>query len=135
LAHYLIDSHIFLWAIDAPERLLASERRALSDTDNDIAVSVAAFWELSIKISKGLLPIGRGKAAIGKDYFAKQAEIAGFRILPLDSPEAEYMRQLPRIHADPFDRILIAQALLSRRIIMTRDRIFSNYPGVHTFES
>jgi PIN domain nuclease of toxin-antitoxin system len=69
LAHYLIDSHIFLWAIDAPEYLLTPERRELSNADNDIAVSVVTFWELSIKFSKNLLPLSTGKGAVGSDYF------------------------------------------------------------------
>ena len=64
------------------------------------------------------------------DYFAKQAGIAGFAAVPIESPEAEYMRILPRIHGDPFDRLLIAQALLSGRMIITRDTVFARYPGV-----
>jgi len=133
LAQYLIDSHIFLWAIDSPERLLAPERKTLCDTDNDIAVSVATFWELSIKFSKDLLPLGAGKAAIGGDYFARHARIAGFQVLSVEAPEAEYMRRLPRLHGDPFDRLLIAQALLGGRMLITRDAIFARYPGVQLF--
>ena len=133
MAQYLIDSHIFLWAIDAPERLLAPERNQLSDLANDVAVSVASFWELSIKYSKGLLPLGAGKAPVSADYFARQAGIAGFRTLSIEASETEYMRRLPAIHGDPFDRILIAQALIGGRTIMTRDAIFSHYPGLQVF--
>ena len=59
--HYLIDSHIFYWAIDAPENLSAAERGLLEDLSVDVAVSVASFWELSIKLAKGMLRLGRGK--------------------------------------------------------------------------
>lgn len=133
MAGYLIDSHIFFWAIDAPERLLASERTVLENPTEDISVSVATFWELSIKAAKGALLLSPGKPPVGNDYFARQARIAGFAILSIDPPEAEYVRRLPRIHGDPFDRLLIAQALLSGRTIMTRDAIFSRYPGVQVF--
>ena len=54
-------------------------------------------------------------------------------ILPVQVEEAEYVRELPHIHGDPFDRLLIAQAILSGRIIMTRDGIFARYPGLRIF--
>jgi len=133
VAQYLIDSHIFLWAIDAPNKLRLAERALLEDSSVDVAVSVASFWELSIKVAKGMLRVGHGKSAIGSDYFAKQAGIAGFSVLSINPPEAEYVRKLPRIHDDPFDRIIIAQALLNVRTIMTRDGVFADYPGVQTF--
>ena len=110
------------------------ERKLLCDVANDVAVSVASFWKLSVKFSKGLLPLGAGKAPVSGDYFARQAGIAGFRTLSIEAPEAEYMRRLPRIHGDPFDRLLIAQALLGNRIIVTRDAVFSLYPGAQVFQ-
>ena len=133
--HYLIDSHIFFWAIDAPENLTAAERDILDDSSVDIAVSVASFWELSIKLAKGMLRLGPGKSAIGSDYFLRQAGIAGFSALSIDPPEAEYVRVLPQIHGDPFDRVIIAQATLSGRTIITRDAVFARYPGVQVFMS
>jgi PIN domain nuclease of toxin-antitoxin system len=133
VARYLIDSHIFFWAIDAPERLLRSERAIVENPIEDIAVSVGSFWELSIKLAKGTLGLSPGKAPIGPDYFSRQAAIARFTVLPIDAPEAEHVRSLPHIHRDPFDRLLIAQGLLSNRMIVTRDGIFARYPGVQVF--
>jgi PIN domain nuclease of toxin-antitoxin system len=130
VAIYLIDSHIFLWAIDAPGKLRAAERRVLEDANVDVAVSVASFWELSIKLTKGSLDIRNKKSTIVSDYFARQAAIAGFSILTIEPPEAEYVRALPNIHSDPFDRLLIAQALLRGRMVMTRDTVFAHYPGI-----
>jgi PIN domain nuclease of toxin-antitoxin system len=135
VALYLIDSHIFLWAIDIPRKLRAAERSILEDASIDVAVSVASFWELSIKLAKGSLQLRSGKPAIAGDYFAKQAAIAGFSILTIDAPEAEYVRALPAIHTDPFDRLLIAQALLKDRVVMTRDSVFAQYPGLQIFSS
>ena len=133
MAQYLIDSHIFFWAIDAPERLLKTERLILEDAGIDVAVSVASFWELSIKLAKGLLRVGPGKSPVGGDYFARQARIAGFSVLPVEAIEAEYVRVLPKIHGDPFDRLIIAQALRTSRIMITRDEVFANYPGIQMF--
>lgn len=132
---YLIDSHIFMWAIDAPERLSGDERRILENTDVDVAVSVASFWELSIKLAKGLLRIQEGKSRIAGDYFARLATATGFSVLSIHSPEAEYVRRLPWVHRDPFDRLLIAQALLGSRVVITRDTVFSKYPGVQVFNA
>ena len=133
MAGYLIDSHIFFWSIDAPERLLAPERMLLADSTNDVAVSVASFWELSLKIAIGALRLSPGKTSVAADYFARHAMTAAFRALSIEAPEAEYVRQLPRIHADPFDRIIIAQALLGARTVITRDAIFARYPGLQVF--
>jgi PIN domain nuclease of toxin-antitoxin system len=133
LARFLIDSHVFFWAIDAPERLRLAERHLLEDATADVAVSVASFWELSIKLAKGALALAPGKGPRAGDHFERHARLAGFGILPILAPEAEHVRVLPRIHGDPFDRILIAQALLGARTVVTRDAVFSSYPGVRLF--
>jgi PIN domain nuclease of toxin-antitoxin system len=135
VARYLIDTHIFLWAIDAPEQLSTGEREVLEDVSVEVAVSVISFWELSIKLSKDLLRLRVGKRAIPSDFFAVQAERASFSILPIEAPEAEYVRELPRIHADPFDRLLVAQALVGNWQIVTRDAVMSEYPGVRVLGS
>ena len=131
----LIDSHIFFWAIDAPKHLSAAERDILDDSRVDVAVSVASCWELSIKLAKGMLRLGPGKAEIGSDYFVRQAGIAGFAVLSIDPPEAEYVRVLPYIHRDPVDRVIIAQAMRSGPTIMTRDAVFGRYPDVQVIAS
>ena len=95
MAQYLIDSHISFWAVDAPEHLLVAERHILDDSGIDVAVSVASFWELSIKLAKGTLKLRPGKSAIGSDYFARQARTAGFSVLPIDPPEV-LLRGWPR---------------------------------------
>ena len=133
MARYLIDSHIFFWAIDAPERLLTTERTLLESPDSDVAVSTASLWELSIKLAKGSLQLRPRRGPLESDYLARQAAIAGFTVVPIESAEAEYVRQMPRIHGDPFDRMLIAQAILSGRVIITRDAVFAHYPGAQIF--
>jgi PIN domain nuclease of toxin-antitoxin system len=133
MASYLIDTHIFLWAIDNPKKLTAAELSILEDATVDVAVSVASFWELSIKFAKGALQLRSGKMRITGDYFARHAAIAGFSVLNIDAPAAEFIRSLPAIHNDPFDRLLIAQAILHTRIVITRGIVFGNYPGVQVY--
>ena len=133
MAGYLIDSHILLWAVESPKRLSAGERVFLTDPRVDIAVSVASLWELSIKISIGRLAISRQVKSIPPDHFGRSASQVGVRILPVEAPETEYLRQLPWIHKDPFDRLIIAQAVLGGRMIITRDNVFARYPGVQVF--
>lgn len=135
MTRYLIDTHIFLWAIDAPEQLYFEERKVLEEASVDVAVSVASFWELSFKLSKGLLRLRTGEREIPNDFFALQANQASFTILPIEAPETEYVRELPQIHGDPFDRLLVAQALLGNWKIITRDRIIADYPGVRVLRS
>lgn len=133
MARYLIDSHIFLWARETPERLLAGERDALADSANEVAVSAATIWELSIKMALGRLTPLLNWRDLPQDYFARSAAALAIPILPVEAPEAEHVRTLPPIHDDPFDRLLIAQALIGGWSIMTRDEVFGRYPGVRVF--
>jgi PIN domain nuclease of toxin-antitoxin system len=134
VAQYLIDSHIFFWAVEVPAKLSLREKTVLVDSNIDVAVSVVSFWELSIKLAIGRLAIPGTRKSIPATHFSDSAAAIGFSVLPIAAPEAEYIRSLPKIHGDPFDRLLIAQASLSGRTLMTRDTIFSRYPGLQLFE-
>ncbi len=132
MARYLIDSHIFLWAAETPSELKRGEVAALTDGANDVAVSVATFWELSIKAALGKLSVGSGRP-IPDDHFERCAVKLAFAILPVEAAETEYVRRFPRLHGDPFDRLLVAKAILDNRIFMTRDLKLAAYPGVRIF--
>jgi PIN domain nuclease of toxin-antitoxin system len=134
VARYLIDSHIFLWAAETPGKLSAGEKTIIADPREDVVVSAASVWELSVKWSIGRLEGARPRAGKNHDHFAVAAKEMGIPILPIEAPEAEFVRQLPHLHRDPFDRLILAQALLGGRVIVTRDRIFARYPGVRVFE-
>ena len=133
MARYLIDTQIFFWAVEGSARLSPAEAAVLTDPHIDIVVSVVSIWELSIKWALGRFEIAGGQRAIPANHFARSAATMGVPILPVEPPEAEYVRQMPLIHRDPFDRLLIAQALLSGRIMISRDAIFARYPGVQLF--
>jgi PIN domain nuclease of toxin-antitoxin system len=135
VARYLIDSHIFFWAIESPMRLSKGETAVLTDPTTDVVVSVASIWELSIKTALGRLALPSARRKIPPDHFTRLAGLNGIPIIGIEPADAEYVRELPQLHRDPFDRILIAQSLLGGRMMITRDAIFARYPGVRIFVS
>ena len=114
----LVDTHIALWALGAPDRLTESERSLLVDPAVDRRLSPISVWEAAIKREAGRLRAPRNLAAI---------LAAEFRMLEITAPLLEAAAQLPRHHADPFDRVLIAHALQDDLRILTRDGAFANY--------
>ncbi|MDE2483001.1 MAG: type II toxin-antitoxin system VapC family toxin [bacterium] len=120
----LLDTHVFLWAASAPEHLAAPALRAIEDRSNDIFVSAAAAWEISIKTALGKLVIPGDPAT----WFPSRVRSLGFDVLAIDALHALATRALPRIHADPFDRIMIAQAQLEGLTFITRDPMNLQYP-------
>jgi PIN domain nuclease of toxin-antitoxin system len=114
----MLDTHVAIWALETPQKLGLDARRLIDDAANDIAVSVVTIWEIAIKRGLGARP-GRppfsGKEAIR--FFAE----AGFDLLPVGPDHAAAVEHLPRIHADPFDRLLVAQALTEPMRLMSVD--------------
>ena len=119
----LIDSHALIWWAESTPALSAAAHKAIADPFNDILVSTAALWELTIKISSGKLSL--------QDDLEIMLKNLGFSILFVGFPHLRYLSTLPSPHRDPFDRMMIAQALAEGIPIVTRDRIFASY-GVQT---
>ena len=117
----LLDTHVWLWLNLSPERLPARVAAALADPDNEIVVSVASIWELSIKHALGKIDVG-GAFLPFVDRALKDIEI-------LDICLADVQRgyDLPRIHRDPFDRIIIAQALARGFTLASVDHTVATY--------
>ena len=103
----MLDTHAFLWWMADSQRLSGSAHRAIADEANDIVVSAASAWEIATKHRLGKLPEAE---AIATDVAGCIAE-EGFEALAISVADAERAGRLPGIHRDPFDRILIAQAL------------------------
>ena len=116
---FLLDSHVLLWAVADPARLAKPVLDQLRDADNDLLVSAASIWELHIKAGIGRLTL----PAQFPDILWQR----GFTCLPVDCRHGEAAGRLSPHHADPFDRMLIAQARLEELTIVTRDREFANY--------
>jgi PIN domain nuclease of toxin-antitoxin system len=114
----LVDTHIALLALGDPARLSAAERDLLIDPSVDRRLSPISVWEASIKRQAGRLRAPRNLAAI---------LAAEFRMLDITATLLEAAAELPRHHADPFDRVLIAHALQEHLSVLTRDPAFADY--------
>jgi PIN domain nuclease of toxin-antitoxin system len=115
----LLDSHILLWWLNDDRKLKPVERVAISDSDSEVYVSSASLWELSIKRASGRL-----NAPEDLQELVVKSEL---KPLPILFGHAEAAGRLPSNHADPFDRMLIAQAQIEDLTIVTRDRAFAKY--------
>ena len=115
----LVDAHALLWAAGAPDELSAAARAALVEADNDVIVSAASVWEIAIKRAAGRLT---APAAI-----EVAIEGLGFSTVPITAADAERAASLPLHHRDPFDRMLVAQAMRLDAVIVTRDPAFAAY--------
>ena len=121
----LLDTHVALWAIVDDLRLSGSAREIISNPNHEIFVSAATVWEIAIKhsLSRGRpddMPISGAQALI---YF----EQAGYELLAITAEHAAAVETLPFLHRDPFDRILIAQAMVDPLRLMTHDPMVKAY--------
>jgi PIN domain nuclease of toxin-antitoxin system len=120
----LIDTHVFLWwASERGARVSDRARELLGDGATDVSFSMASAWEISIKVGGGRMvlpePVGR--------YLPARLRHHGFDLLSIDLPHAVRAGELPRLHGDPFDRMLVAQAQVEGLPILTADPAISRY--------
>jgi len=120
----LLDTHLLLWAAGAPERLSADARALLTEVYNELFFSAASLWEIAIK------------GDLGRDDFKADARLLrrglldnSYNELPIGSEHAVAIDGLPPIHKDPFDRILVAQAMVEGITLLTSDSVVAQYPG------
>ena len=118
----LLDSHILLHLDGNPNLVPSWQKDILADRANDVFVSAATVWELGIKANKGKL--------ILSTPVSEQRLRLGFLELPITAAHAEYAATLPLIHRDPFDRMLVAQAIVEGLVLVTVDRRLSEYLDV-----
>ena len=120
----LLDTHIFLWLNDAPEQLSASARSSCENPLNRLHLSLASVWEIQIKLQLGKLRL----ESSWRSMIETQRETNGLLILPITLPHIEALGNLPPVHRDPFDRMIMAQAIHENMTIVTHDPAFSSYP-------
>ena len=118
----LVDTHVLLWAAAEPARLPAGFRQRLESPEAEVLFSAASIWELAIK-----LQLGRLSLPVDLEAFAQGAIARGFRELPVTSAHAARVRSLPPHHRDPFDRLLVAQAICEPARLLTVDRALAPY--------
>jgi PIN domain nuclease of toxin-antitoxin system len=117
----LLDTHALLWWLADDARLGRQARRLIEDPGNDVAVSVASMWEIVVKVR-----IGKLEAEIGE--IARAVEREGFAVLAITTPHLLTLAELPMHHRDPFDHLLVAQAIGEDATFVSEDRNASRYP-------
>ena len=119
----LLDTHTFLWWNAADDRLSDEARTIITDGRTEVLVSVASIWEVATKVAKGRLSI---PDEVGR-YVEDRLERNHWSSLPIGVEHAVRAAALPRIHLDPFDRMLVAQAQLQGVPILTADALLTRY--------
>ncbi|MBN9562727.1 MAG: type II toxin-antitoxin system VapC family toxin [Alphaproteobacteria bacterium] len=120
----LLDTHLLLWAAGVPDRLSAAARAWLTDPLNELLFSPASLWEVAIK--RGL---GRQDFQVDPRALRRGLLDNDYRELPISSDHAVAIDSLPPLHKDPFDRMLVAQAIVEGVTLLTSDAAVSQYPG------
>ncbi len=121
---FLLDTHSLIWALFSPDRLSKKVRTAILDSENDVFVSVVSFWEISLKYALGKIEI----KGLNPEDLPTAAKEAYFETIELQPREAASFHRLPRIvHKDPFDRLIIWQAIKRDFFLISADRQFSAY--------
>jgi PIN domain nuclease of toxin-antitoxin system len=123
----LLDTHVLVWALSEPQRLAKKLRATISDPENDVFFSAGSIWEIAIKAQ-----IARVRFALQPEEVANAAIASGFEELPIRSDAAAYVARLPMYHRDPFDRILIAQAICELARFFTNDESLTRYSELVT---
>lgn len=120
--NFLLDTHLLLWAAGAPERMSARARRLLLATDSVLVFSSASLWEISIKRT-----LGRADFNVDPRRLWRMLLVNGYTELTVSSEHAIQVNDLPPLHKDPFDRILIAQARVEGIVLLTVDKVVAKY--------
>ena len=120
----LLDTQILLWAVNQPDRLPAAARALLTNPDNDLLFSPASLWEIAIKNT-----LGREDFQVEPRLLRRGLLDNGYTELPVTSEHAVNVDGLPPLHKDPFDRLLLAQALSEGITLLTGDAQLARYPG------
>jgi len=121
---FLLDTQIFIWAYSRSNRLPSSFVEVLQNQEHELAVSVVTMWEMAIKeqIKKLSLPLP------AKQFVAQAQSDNQLQIVPVVENHIWQVRELPLHHRDPFDRLLIAQAIVEDLVMLTTDPVFKHYP-------
>lgn len=119
----LLDTHTFIWSFSNTKKLSPTAARKLQNSVNEIFVSVAGIWEMQIKIKLGKMVFNDSL----ENIIIEQQQINRIQILPVQLSHALYLENLPPHHKDPFDRLLISQAIVENMILVSADANFAQY--------
>jgi PIN domain nuclease of toxin-antitoxin system len=118
----LLDTHVALWAITDSPKLSQKAREIIQSSKSTVWVSSASVWEIAIKYA-----LGRGDMPVSSQEAMTYFRESGYRFLPVEAEHAAAVQDLPTHHQDPFDRILVAQALMEPMRLMTHDPLVALY--------
>jgi PIN domain nuclease of toxin-antitoxin system len=120
----LLDTHILLWSISESRRLSASARELLGRTESQLVFSVASLWEVAVKTAQGKIGFRVDVSVMRRNLIEN-----GYEELAVTGAHVAGLAGLPTIHKDPFDRMLVAQALVEGVTLITSDATVALYPG------
>jgi PIN domain nuclease of toxin-antitoxin system len=120
----LLDTHILLWAAVEPERLSGAAQSVLENANNELIFSAVSLWEIAIKTARGREDFRVDAGLLRRDLFDN-----GYAELAMTGAHAAALTSLPPFHKDPFDRMLVAQAMIEGMTLVTSDPAVAKYPG------
>lgn len=118
----LLDTHVALWAITDSPKLPKKAREMIESPKSSVWISAATLWEIAIKHG-----LGRGDMPVSGQDALRYFRDSGYRFLPVEPEHAAAVEELPAHHSDPFDRILVAQALTEPMRLITHDPVVARY--------
>ena len=119
----LLDTQCWLWSVREPSKLNRRARETIDAPETELLLSTASIWEIAIKYQIGKLPLPKPP----EDYVPEFSQLQGVNTLAILPSHVYRTRHLPMLHHDPFDRLLVAQALVERVPILTADRLIRQY--------
>ncbi|MSU60788.1 MAG: type II toxin-antitoxin system VapC family toxin [Pedosphaera sp.] len=119
----LLDTCVFLWLTQTPGEISRPARRAIDDSGNELWLSHASIWEVHLKHLTGKLTLPEKPRL----WFSRQLAVWGVRDRPIDLESLHLTSELPLIHKDPFDRLLVAQARAHELTLVSPDKVFTEY--------
>ena len=125
MKNFILDTHTFLWYLSGDEFLSKKAKSLIEDASNSKFISIASIWEISIKLNLKKLKMG-----VSLENLKNEITMNGFEILPLDFEHIIQLSSLENHHKDPFDRIIIAQAIYEGFEIISKDKNFEYYKEI-----
>lgn len=120
--NYLLDTHALIWFLNGEEHLSEKSKKVIENPENSLFISIATIWELAIKIS-----LGKFKFDQGFKQFLELIEENGFEVIPISLEHALRLSTLEFLHRDPFDRLIVVQAMTDNLTVITRDEYMEKY--------
>jgi PIN domain nuclease of toxin-antitoxin system len=120
----LLDTHLLIWLAIGSDRISGRALEIVEDDSNDLFFSTASIWEIAIKAG-----LKRAKFIVDPRVLRRELLDNGYEELPIAGRHALAIIDLPRLHSDPFDRLLVAQATIEGLVLLTADELVGRYPG------